>query len=120
MFHVIKWFNEGYYTAIDYGIYISSPLYQKIKDGYESEYINIFYEDDNETYAYERGGYSAIQMKWDNKHQTFTLFAPIGKMPPKLENRKFKIQIFTPLESGHVSVIEKDIIYNNKTMKLKF
>ena len=64
--------------------------------------------------------YSAIQMKWDNKHQTFTLFAPIGKMPPKLENRKFKIQIFTPLESGHVSVIEKDIIYNNKTMKLKF
>ncbi len=80
----------------------------------------LFYEDDNETYAYERGGYSAIQMKWDNKHQTFTLFAPIGKMPPKLENRKFKIQIFTPLESGHVSVIEKDIIYNNKTMKLKF
>lgn len=59
-------------------------------------------------------------MKWDNKHQTFTLFAPIGKMPPKLENRKFKIQIFTPLESGHVSVIEKDIIYNNKIMKLKF
>lgn len=82
--------------------------------------ICLFYEDDNETYAYERGGYSAIQMKWDNKHQTFTLFAPIGKMPPKLENRKFKIQIFTPLESGHVSVIEKDIIYNNKTMKLKF
>jgi len=33
---------------------------------------------------------------------------------------KYKIQIFTPLESGHVSVIEKDIIYNNKTMKLKF
>lgn len=45
-------YYEGYYTAIDYGIYISSPLYQKIKDGYESEYINIFYEDDNERNLY--------------------------------------------------------------------
>ena len=98
-------------------LFVAQELINKVK----SKCCGIkVYEDDNETYAYERGGYSAIQMKWDNKHQTFTLFAPIGKMPPKLENRKFKIQIFTPLESGHVSVIEKDIIYNNKTMKLKF
>ena len=102
------------YVAQDDGSEIMLSVYA----GKDAEFL--FYEDDNETYAYERGGYSAIQMKWDNKHQTFTLFAPIGKMPPKLENRKFKIQIFTPLESGHVSVIEKDIIYNNKTMKLKF
>lgn len=36
------------------------------------------------------------------------------------EKHQIQIMIFTPLESGHVSVIEKDIIYNNKTMKLKF
>ena len=82
------------YVAQDDGSEIMLSVYA----GKDAEFL--FYEDDNETYAYERGGYSAIQMKWDNKHQTFTLFAPIGKMPPKLENRKFKIQIFTPLESA--------------------
>lgn len=43
---------EGYYTAIDSGVYVHSSLYQKIKDGYESHYVNIFYEDNQERNLY--------------------------------------------------------------------
>lgn len=102
------------YVAQDDGSEMTLSVYA----GKDAEFL--LYEDDNETYAYERGGYSAIQMKWNNTHRTFTLFAPTGKMSPKLKNRKFKIQILTPSKSGDVSVVEKEVMYDNKTMKLKF
>ncbi len=43
---------KGYYTAIDSGVYISPSFYEKIKDGYESQYINIFYADNQERNLY--------------------------------------------------------------------
>ena len=65
-------------------------------------------------------GNSAIPMKWDDRHQTLTLSAPIGKMQPKQKDRRFKIQVLTPSASGIVAMQERDVVYSNRTVRQRF
>ncbi|MEJ8629659.1 DUF5110 domain-containing protein [Sphingomonas sp. I4] len=39
------------------------------------------YEDDNETYAYERGQRATYELAWDDARRTLTIGARTGKFP---------------------------------------
>jgi hypothetical protein len=49
------------------------------------------YEDDNETYDYEKGAYATIPIRWDEKKQTLTIGARKGGFPEMLKERTFRI-----------------------------
>lgn len=51
------------------------------------------YEDEGDNYNYEKGAYTTIGMKWDNKKRTFTISDTQGKFPGMLTQRKFNVRI---------------------------
>ena len=61
------------------------------------------YEDDGESYDYEKGQYARIPFKFDNKTQTLTIEKREGSYKGMLEERSFNIVYVTP---------EKPIGYN--------
>lgn len=75
------------------------------------------YEDDYETYDYEKGLYSAIDIKWNEERQEISFSRPIGKMKPELSERTFNITVYSPSENGMVSKKEHRATYTNKSYK---
>jgi alpha-D-xyloside xylohydrolase len=49
------------------------------------------YEDENDTYDYEKGAHATIPLVWDDAARTLTIGARTGKFPGMLETRTFRI-----------------------------
>lgn len=49
------------------------------------------YEDDNETYAYEKGQRATIPLRWDERAQTLTIGAREGSFPGMSPTRTFRV-----------------------------
>jgi alpha-D-xyloside xylohydrolase len=49
------------------------------------------YEDENDTYNYEKGAYSTIPFSWDTATHTLTIGARTGSFPGMLEDRAFRV-----------------------------
>ncbi|MBI2513289.1 MAG: DUF5110 domain-containing protein [Opitutae bacterium] len=49
------------------------------------------YEDDNETYAYEKGQRATIPLRWDEKARTLTIGAREGSFPGMIATRTFRV-----------------------------
>lgn len=49
------------------------------------------YEDDGQSYAYERGACARIPMRWDDATQTLTIGARAGTFPGMLDRRRFDV-----------------------------
>jgi alpha-D-xyloside xylohydrolase len=56
------------------------------------------YEDENDTYDYEKGVYATIPFTWDDAAKTLTIGDRAGKFPGMLETRTFRIVFVT---DGH-------------------
>ena len=53
----------------------------------------LLYEDEGDNYNYERGAYSTIEMKWDNKKRTLTIDSRKGNFPGMMTNRRFNVRL---------------------------
>lgn len=51
------------------------------------------YEDEGDNYNYEKGVYSTITFKWNDKAGKLTVGAAQGEFPGMLKNRKFNVRI---------------------------
>ncbi|MGH9676860.1 MAG: DUF5110 domain-containing protein, partial [Candidatus Acidiferrum sp.] len=49
------------------------------------------YEDENDTYDYEKGVYATIPLSWDDASQTLTIGDRSGSFPGMLEKRTFRV-----------------------------
>ena len=58
----------------------------------------VLYEDQNDTYAYEKGVYATIALHWNDAKHTLTIDPRKGKFPGMLAKRTFKIVI---VGAGH-------------------
>jgi len=56
------------------------------------------YEDDGETYGYERGEYSLIRIEWKDRERILMIEKRIGKYPSMLKERTFHIVL---VRDGH-------------------
>jgi alpha-D-xyloside xylohydrolase len=56
------------------------------------------YEDENDTYHYEKGVYATIPITWDQAKQTLTIGARQGAFPGMLKTRTFRVVWVKP---GH-------------------
>lgn len=69
------------------------------------------YEDDGETYGYEKGQYAEIALTWDDKAQTLTIGARKGSYEGMLTARKFTVV--------KPDGTQKTVDYKGKKLKVK-
>jgi alpha-D-xyloside xylohydrolase len=80
------------------------------------------YEDDNETYDYEKGRYATYDLIWNDAAKSFTVGARKGSYPGLVKTRKLNVVLVSP---GNASAIEpanatKSISYSGKPVSVKF
>jgi alpha-D-xyloside xylohydrolase len=63
----------------------------RVYPGADGEFT--LYEDENDNYNYEKGVYSTITFKWDDKNSTLSIGARKGEFPGMLKSRKFNIVV---------------------------
>ena len=65
------------------------PIELRIYRGADGSFT--LYEDENDSYDYERGMYATIPMRWDDAAKTLTIGDRSGKFPGMLESRTFRV-----------------------------
>lgn len=78
-----------------------APLDIRVYPGRDAAF-NL-YEDDNETYAYEKGQRALIPMRWDNRTGTLTIGARKGSFPGMVPVRQFRVSVIRPGEAPAVN-----------------
>ena len=67
----------------------ADPIELRIYPGADGDFT--LYEDENDTYNYEKGAYATIALHWDDAAHTLTIGDRKGQFPGMLENRTFRI-----------------------------
>jgi alpha-D-xyloside xylohydrolase len=78
---VMQYAEESRWDELDIAIY----------PGADAEFT--LYEDEGDNYNYEKGVYSTITFKWNDKKKTLTIDAVEGQYPGMLGERKFNIKV---------------------------
>lgn len=102
------------------------PMGPKVQYATEKEWDNLeirvypgangeftLYEDENDNYNYEKGIYSTIDFKWNDRARTLTIEARKGSFPDMLENRKFNVVVAEPGKES------KTVSYNGKKVTVR-
>lgn len=74
------------------------------------------YEDDNETYNYEKGNYMSIDMAWNENDSRIMFSKPKGDLIPLLKERTFNIIVKKRHTDGSVSSSAKSVVYKNASL----
>jgi alpha-D-xyloside xylohydrolase len=83
--------------AVEYtGQAPDAPIELRIYPGSDATFK--LYEDDGITYDYEKGSYSWIPIRWNDRSKTLTLGAREGSFPGEPSTRTFRIVVVSP---GH-------------------
>ena len=78
----------------------ADPIELRVYPGADGRFT--LYEDENDSYNYEKGAYATIPMQWNDSTHTLTIGARKGSFPGMLENRTFKITFVTENHGGGV------------------
>lgn len=85
----------------------------RIYEGTDGEFT--LYEDENDNYNYEKGIYSTIVFKWDDKAKSLTIADRKGIFPGMLAERVFHLVKV----AANGSKVEKDVVYKGKKVSVK-
>jgi len=96
------------------------PLEIRVYQGADGSFI--IYEDDGETYGYERKQYSLIRIEWRDEEKSLTIDKRSGKYPGILKERTFHIVL---VKDGHGVGLEEAkpdqiVHYKGKRLSIKF
>jgi alpha-D-xyloside xylohydrolase len=81
------------------------------------------YEDENDTYNYEKGQYATIAFTWNDKSRTLNISDRLGKFPGMAEKRTFRIILVSENHGVGGSVSEKadkTVVFDGKAMSFMF
>ena len=67
----------------------ADPIELRIYRGADADFT--LYEDENDTYNYEKGAYATIPLHWDEAKQALTVGDRKGQFPGMLKNRTFRV-----------------------------
>lgn len=79
----------------------------------------ILYEDDNETFDYEKNIYNEIEISWNEQLQELRFSGIRGKRKPLLKHRTFYIKVIKPVEMRQVEIYRSKVIYENSELRIK-
>ena len=74
----------------------------RVYPGADGEFI--LYEDEGDNYNYEKGQYSTITFKWNDKKNELTISDRNGNFPGMIQNRKFRLRNMASPASAPVTV----------------
>jgi alpha-D-xyloside xylohydrolase len=79
------------------------------------------YEDEGDNYNYEKGDYSVIPFKWNEKRQTLTIGEKQGQYPGNLTKRIFNVIFVNESEGFGITPgeVKKKVVYIGKEIKVK-
>ena len=80
------------------------------------------YEDDNETYAYERGERATVELKWDDRARTLTVGERQGSFQGLIRERELRVVLATePVTAGIAEATPtRSVRYTGRSLKLTF
>jgi alpha-D-xyloside xylohydrolase len=100
---------------IQYATESVDPIEIRIYPGADGNFT--LYEDENDNYNYEKGVYSTIDFKWDDKSRQLIIEDRKGEFPKMLKSRKFYIILITEGKGVGVDLVQnpdKIIQYDGK------
>ena len=90
---------------------VEDPLEVRVYPGKDASFT--LYEDDGDTYAYQRGAASSrIPMRWDDRARTLTVGVRAGTFPGMLPTRHLNVV----LPDGS----RKNVTYTGRTVQVRF
>jgi alpha-D-xyloside xylohydrolase len=98
-----------------------APYEIRIYPGADAKFM--IYEDDNETYNYEKGQRATYDLVWNDATKTLTVGARQGSFPGMVGTRKLNIVLAAPgKNAGSAEVIApaKSVTYSGKKLTVKF
>ncbi|MDR3693875.1 TIM-barrel domain-containing protein [Mucilaginibacter sp.] len=80
------------------------------------------YEDENDNYNYEKGVYSTIEFKWNDKTKTLTIDSRKRSYPGMIKNRTFNVILVSSNHGTGAGIIQPDkaITYTGLKKVVKF
>lgn len=82
----------------------------------------VLYEDQDDNYNYEKGMYTTITFRWDDKNSTLTIGDRKGSFPGMLTDRKFNIVVDTKNKGAKANAVAKQIKtvhYNGEKIRIR-
>jgi alpha-D-xyloside xylohydrolase len=67
----------------------ADPIELRVYQGADGDFV--LYEDENDTYNYEKGAYATIPLHWDNARGTLSIGARQGSFSGMLDRRTFHV-----------------------------
>jgi len=67
----------------------ADPIELRVYPGADGDFA--LYEDENDTYNYEKGAYAVISFHWDDAKRSLTIGERKGKFPGMIQSRKFRV-----------------------------
>ncbi|MBO9707937.1 MAG: DUF5110 domain-containing protein [Caulobacter sp.] len=97
-----------------------APYEIRIYPGADARFT--IYEDDNETYAYEKGERATYDLTWNDQARTLTVGPRHGSFPGMIHQRQLNVVLVTPsLGAGMQSApAGRQILYDGKPKVVKF
>ena len=88
----------------------ANPIELRIYPGADGEFT--LYEDDGATYAYEKGAYAAITLRWSDAAHTLTISAQAGSFPGMLQKRTFNVVLVSSKHGVGEEITHPDQVVN--------
>ncbi len=98
-----------------------APYEIRVYPGADAKFT--IYEDDNETYAYEKGQRATYELVWDDRAKTLSLGARQGSFPGMVATRKLNVTLAMPDKStgvGETLTNVKTVVYDGNPATVKF
>lgn len=97
-----------------------APLEIRVYPGADGRFT--IYEDDNETYAYERGQSARYDLHWNDAKRTLSIGARQGSFPGMIRRRQLNIVIVDPANATAIAPARADrsVAYDGHAMTLRF
>ena len=99
----LQWIVNAYVLAMAGAILPMGPVLQYATEQPDAPYdVRIYpgadgdftlYEDDNETYAYEKGQRATYDLVWNDRARTLTIGARQGRFPGMVTSRSLRITV---------------------------
>jgi alpha-D-xyloside xylohydrolase len=77
------------------------------------------YEDDNETYAYERGQRASYSLSWNDRAQTLTIGERRGSFPGLVRARQLDVVVIGQRRDGQAKTAQR-IRYEGRPIRISF
>ena len=91
-----------------------APLELHIYGGENGQFV--LYEDEGDSYNYERGEFSTISISWENHTRLLTLGRQVGDFPGLPKSRSFHVYLHEQVPHEVANVMTRQIQYDGREM----